>query len=75
MRLGNWLAFKFNVTTVLSSLLLLSLMIEAAMEVRVGYNELSVVTRFNELTSMLFIAPHCHMVGYIVLCITLWQNW
>jgi hypothetical protein len=75
MQLDDWLAVKFDVTTVLSSLLLLSLMIEAAMEVRVGYNELYVVTRLNELTSILFIAPHCHMVGYIVLCIALRQNW
>ncbi len=66
MRFGNWLAVKFDVMTVLSLLLLLSLMIKAAMEVRVGYNELPVVTRFNELTSTLFIAPHRHMVGYIV---------
>jgi hypothetical protein len=71
MRLGDWLAVKFDVMTVLSLLLLLSLMIKVAMEVRVGYNELSLVTRFNELTSTLFIAPHCHMVGYIVLCIAL----
>ena len=75
MWLNNWLAVKFDVMTVLSSLLSLSLMIEAAMEVRVGYDELSVVTRFNELTSTLFSAPHRHMVGYIVLCIALWQNW
>ncbi len=74
-RLGDWLGVKFDVTTVLSSLLLLLLMIEAAMEVRVGYNELCVVTCFNELTSMLFITPHGHMVGYIVLCIALQQNW
>jgi hypothetical protein len=72
MRLNDWLAVKFE--TVLSLLLLLSLMIEAAMEVRVGYNELYVVTRFNELMSMLFIAPHRHMAGYIVLCIALLQN-
>ncbi len=75
MQLGNWLAVKFNVMTVLSSLLSLSLMIKAAMEGRVEYNELYVVTHFNELMSMLFIAPHRHMVGYIVLCIALWQNW
>ncbi len=67
MWLNNWLAVKFDVMTVLSSLLSLSLMIEAAMEVRVGYDELYVVTCFNELTSMLFITPHHHMVGYIVL--------
>ncbi len=61
--------------TVLSSLLLLLLMTEAAMEARVGYNEMYVVTYFNELTSKLFIPPHRHMVRYIVLCIAFQQNW
>ncbi len=50
-------------TTVLSLLLLLLLVIEVVMRVRVGYNELYEVTRFNELMSTLFIAPHCQMVS------------
>ena len=74
MQFDIWLAVKFNVTTVLSLSLLLSLIVKVAMEFRVGYDKLYVVTCFNEVTIMSFIAPHRHTVGYIALC-TLWQNW
>jgi hypothetical protein len=48
---------------------------DAAKCTLVGYDGVDVqITHFNELKCILTTAPNHHIVGYIVLCIPLWQN-